>query len=199
MNDIEELKADYENSKLHSVFADVDDEILGRRCQGYFMKDVDVDKEGNTVFSVVFDNGHHYFTNGMDVTRAVDIPAKVFIHKYLEKVLYDYVQQAPFPVSNEVYCSQYEVSVTSFIRLVIDRDDRIVKVTNILVPIGFHHYNYGKDLLAIIYHRCKQLGYRLWLVDMVQSFYERMVKRGAKVIEVNDIVEVDDGTDLSGH
>lgn len=163
MNDIEELKADYENSKQHSVFADVDDEILSRRCQGYFMKDVDVDKEGNTVFSVVFDNGHHYFTNGMDVTRADDIPAKVFIHKYL----------------------------------VIDRDDRIVKVTNILVPIGFHHYNYGKDLLAIIYQQCKNLGYRLWLVDMVQSFYERMVKRGAKVIEENDIVEIDDGTDLS--
>ena len=199
MNDIEDLKTDHENSKVHSVFADVDDEILGRRCQGYFMKDVNVDKEGNTVYSVVFDNGHHYLTNGIDAKRADDIPAKVFIHKYLEKVLYAYVRLAPFPVSKDVHCSQYEVSVTSFIRLVIDRDDCIVKVTNILVPIGFHHHNYGKDLLALIYHHCKQLGYRLWFVDMVQSFYDRMVKRGAKVIEVNDIVEIDDGTDLSKH
>lgn len=68
-----------------------------------------------------------------------------------------------------------------------------------MVPIEFHHNNYGKDLLAIIYQQCKNLGYRLWLIDMVQSFYDRMVKRGAKVIEVNDIVEIDDGTDLSKH
>ena len=179
MNIFDALKADYEYNLQHLLFADVDDEILGKRCQGYFMKDVDVDKEGNTVFSVVFDNGHRYFTNGIDVTRANDIPAKFFIHKYLEKVLYDYVNQALFPVSKNVYCSQYEVSVTSFIRLVIDRDARIVKVTNILIPIGFHHHNYGKGLLALIYQQCKQLSYRLWLVDMVQSFYDRMVKRGS--------------------
>ena len=37
---------------------------------------------------------------------------------------------------------------------------------------------------------------KLWLVDMVEGFYNRMVKRGATVIEENDIVEINDKTDL---
>lgn len=199
MNCFEELKADYEYNQQHSIFADVDDDILGKRCQGYYLKDVDVDKDGNTVFSVVFDNGHHYVTNGIDASRVDDIPGRVFIHKYLEKVVYDYVRQVPFPVKQDVICSQYEVSVESFIRMVTDRNQRIVSITNIFIPRfpEYQYHNYGKDLIALIYQQCKTLGYKLWLVDMVEGFYNRMVKRGATVIDENDIVEINDETDLS--
>lgn len=122
----------------------------------------------------------------------------MLIHKYLEKIVYDYVRQVPFPVKQDVFCSQYEVSVTSFIRLVIDRERRIVCITSIFIPRDpkYQYHNYGKDLIALIYQQCKALGYRLWLVDMVERFYNRMVKRGATVIEENDIVEINEETDL---
>lgn len=198
MNSIEELKADYEYNKQHPIFVDVDDDLLGKRFQGYYLKDVDVDKDGNTVFSVVFDNGHHYVTNGNDASRANDIPCPVFIHKYLEKVVCDYVQEMPFPVSKDVYCVQNEISVTSFIRLIIDRDQCVVSITNIFIPRDpeYQYRNYGKNLIALIYQQCQTLGYKLWLVDMVEGFYNRMVKRGATVIEENNIVEINDETDL---
>lgn len=193
-----DIKEEFEFNKQHPLFTDKDDDILGKRCQGYFLKNVDVDKDGNTVFSVVFDNGHHYFTNGQIVSRVEDIPDFVFIHKYLEKIVYDYVRQVPFPVRKDVYCSQYEVSVDSFIRMIVDRDQRIVSITNIFIPrdIEYRYHNYGKNLIALIYEQCKKLGYRLWLVDMVEGFYNRMVKRGATVIDENDIVEINDETDL---
>lgn len=198
MNAVEEIKADSEYNKQYPLFADVDDEILGKRYQGYFLKDIDVDKDGNNIFSFVFDNGHHYFTNGQIVRRGDDIPDYVFIHKYLEKILYDYLRKVPFPVQKVVYCTQYEVSVTNLIRMVIDRALRIVSITNIFVPREqkYQYHNYGKDLIALIYEQCKRLGYKLWLVDMVEGFYRRMVKRGATVIEENNIVEINDKTDL---
>lgn len=195
---MDKLKAEIEEVGQNPLFADVEDSDLGERKAGYFVKAIGEDKNGYTIFQIVFDNGHFYFVNGNNIARGQDISAEVLIHKYLEKIVYDYVRLMPFPVSKDVYCTQIEVSVTSFIRLVVDRVQRIVSITNIFIPREpeYQYHNYGKDLIALIYQQCKALGYKLWLVDMVEGFYNRMVKRGATVIEENDIVEINDGTDL---
>lgn len=195
---VDELKAEIEEIGHHPLFADVVDSDLGERKAGYFVKVIGEDNDGYTIFQIVLDNGHFYFVNGNSVVRGQDISAEMLIHKYLEKIVYDYVLQMPFPVSKDVYCAQNEVSVTSFIRMVIDRDLRIVNITNIFIPRDpeYQYHNYGKNLIALIYEQCKRLGYKLWLVDMVEGFYNRMIKRGATVIEENDIVEINDETDL---
>lgn len=198
VSSMDELKAEIEEIGQHPLFADVDDSDLGERKAGFYAKIIGEDNDGNSIFQIVLDNGHFYFINGNKVARGQDIPAEVLIHKYLEKIVYDYVRQMPFPVNKDVYCAQNEVSVSSFIRMVIDREQRIVCISNIFIPRDpeYQYHNYGKNLIALIYQRCKALGYKLWLVDMVEGFYNRMVKRGATVIEENDIVEINDKTDL---
>lgn len=195
---MDELKAEIEEAGQLELFADVDDSDLGERKTGYFVKAIGEDDEGYSILQIVFDNGHLYYINGYNITRGQDIPASVLIHKYLERILYDYVRQIPFPVSKEVYCVPNEVFVTSFIKLFIDRGQNIVRITNIFIPrdLEYQYHNYGKNLIALIYQQCKELGYRLWLVDMVEEFYNKMLKRGANVLVENDIVEINDETDL---
>ena len=198
-SNIEQLKEDVEFNKLNPRFADVDDDVLGQRKEGYFIKVVDEDEDGNSVFQIVMDNGHTYCANGSDVQRGKDVPDAFFIHKHIEKILYDFLASSQLPVRQTVFCTENEVEISSFIRMVIDRSFRIVNLTNILVPLGYEHHNHGKNLISQIYGLCKVLGYRLLLVSMVQGFYNKMVKRGATIIFENDVVEITDGTDLGQH
>lgn len=198
-SDFEQLKEDIEFNKQFPLFADVDDETLGQRKDGYFMRVIDEDDSGNSIIQIVMDNGHIYCTDGADVRRGKDIPNDVFIHKHIEKILYDFLASSQLPVNQVVFCSDNEVAITSFVRLLIDREQKIVSLTNILVPQECKYHNHGKRLISQIFQKCKLFGYRFLLVDMVQSFYNRMVKRGATVIVENDIVEVTDVTDLNQH
>jgi len=79
-------------------------------------------------------------------------------------------------------------------RAVVDRDNKIVSATNI--HVYKRHLGYGKKLLKLIYTSCKKLDYRLFHTEMVYSFYMSMVKRGATVIEIEDVVEITDETNL---
>ena len=152
VSSMDELKAEIEEIGQHPLFADVDDSDLGERKAGFYAKIIGEDNDGNSIFQIVLDNGHFYFINGNKVARDQDIPAEVLIHKYLEKIVYDYVRQMPFPVNKDVYCAQNEVSVSSFIRMVIDREQRIVCISNIFIPRDpeYQYHNYGKNLIALI-------------------------------------------------
>ena len=198
---MDELKSEIEEIRKNSLFADVDDSDMGQRKAGFFVKIIGEDDNGYSILQIIFDNGHFYFVNGNKVARGQDISAEVLIHKYLEKIVYDYVRKMPFPVSKDVYCAQNEVSVNSFIKMVFDREQRIVYISNIFIPRNpeYQYHNFGKDLIALIYQQCKAFGYKLWLVNMVEGFYKRMVNRGATVIKENDIVEITDETDLKAH
>lgn len=198
---MDELKSEIEEIRKNSLFADVDDSDMGQRKAGFFVKIIGEDDNGYSILQIIFDNGHFYFVNGNKVARGQDISAEVLIHKYLEKSVYDYVRKMPFPVSKDVYCAQNEVSVNSFIKMVFDREQQIVYISNIFIPRNpeYQYHNFGKDLIALIYQQCKAFGYKLWLVNMVEGFYKRMVNRGATVIKENDIVEITVETDLKAH
>lgn len=74
--------------------------------------------------------------------------------------------------------------------------NEFASITNILVPGGFKHQGLGKMIIARLYDIAKRHGRRLELHDMVQSFYTRMIARGA-VPRPNDSVEITDATDLN--
>jgi hypothetical protein len=70
-----------------------------------------------------------------------------------------------------------------------------VKIPNIMIPYTLRHKGIGKHIISVIYGACKIFGYRLFIVQMVDSFYNRLLKRGAIMID-EDSVEITDDAKL---
>ena len=82
--------------------------------------------------------------------------------------------------------------------IVVSISGREVNISNILIPISMKWNNIGKDLISIIYKVVKKYNYKLFIVEFSNlSFYDSLVKRGAVVIEKDNIVQITDNTDLS--
>lgn len=182
------------------IFAPYDDLEMGKRIDGGF---VAIRKtQYGLCEEYVFDNGHRYgIFHDTNIIREGDtIPEVYFIHKFIEKCIYDIIVNNSECKTPVIYCTPIEVEVIAdsnpilLFRSVIDRDKKIVSVTNIFVYI--QHCGYGKQLLKSIYSFCKLLGYRLLLTEVVLPFYQSMVKRGATIIEYGNIVEITDKTNF---
>ena len=197
MTIVEEFKKEQAYNREHPLFAPFDDEEMGERLPGLFRAEI-VDQNGHDCLNMVFDNGEHFVYDHLEETMYhVDrIPESFFIHKFLEKVIYDFMaEHMPRETLQHIYCVRNEVSVRGFIRLLPYREEGIVYLPNIMLPSRLRHQGLGLKLISDIYAVCKRCGYRLILSMMVGSFYERMVARGAKVIDF-ETVEIDDGTNF---
>lgn len=87
-----------------------------------------------------------------------------------------------------------------FILLIVNEYRGRIHVPNIFLPREMHHHGIGLKMLDII--RTISLGqnYDFFIVDMVPSFYRRMIKRHALPCrDVDDAVGVVEDTDLSSH
>ena len=201
MTNIEEFQVDIEFNELHPIFAPYDDEKLGKRFTGRYER-IFEDKDG-LYKRWFFDNGHNYTRDLQSDTFYVcdPIPYDYFVHKWIEKAIYDIIITNTNVELPTIYCDENEIKAVSnpliSIRVLVNRDQKSICVTNIFVQLGMRNKGYGKKLLAEIYNICKKFGYRLFLTEMVHSFYEQMVARGAKVIEYENIVEITDETKLT--
>ena len=201
MNVIDKLKKDLIENEGSPLFAPYDDDKLGKRFPGRFER-IGVDN-GEDYKRFFFDNGNNYtfILNERKLYECKPIPADYYIHKHIEKAIYDIVTNN----SNEnlplILCQENEViskeNPVVLIRTIINRESRNVYVPNLLVQIEKRYQGYGKQLLREIYAICKNFGYRLFLTEMVESFYNRMVRRGARIIEVGNVVEITDDTSLT--
>lgn len=203
METLEKFKNDVEYNAEHQLIAPFDDENLGQRMQGGFVK---IDKDDEGIFKhFTFDNGNNY-TYDFNTKMLYDckpIPQEYFIHKYIEKCIYDIIANNSGENNPRIYCGENEIESYDdnpiiIVRVVIHRDYKTVCVTNIHVQIQYK--GYGKKLLSEIYKVCKMVNYKLQLTDMMPHFYNRMRHRGAKkVLGYNDRLEITDNTDLSSH
>lgn len=82
------------------------------------------------------------------------------------------------------------------LKIFILHDHKQVQIPNILVSGCLKHNGIGKKIISLIYRTCIQFNYRLFIVDMVESFYNRMLKRGAANIDP-DTVEITEKTNLN--
>jgi len=89
----------------------------------------------------------------------------------------------------EVTCLQYDDSPiqTLVLRVHFDHRSRQLKVTNILMPQGMQHQRLGKRTLGELYKVAEAHDYELLVVDMVASFYDRLVCRGAVVVDDHSV------------
>ena len=199
MTNTEQFKNDVTFNANNILFSMTDDEEMGQREQGFYIKDI-IDN-GHECQNFIFDNGHHYLLDNEEQMLCVcePIPEEYFIHKFLEKIVSDFIDKWSIGESDNetfIYCSTDEVKAESLIRLLPYRDDKIVYLTNIMIPIALKHKGLGKLLLKKIFDICQRLKYRFILLDVVDSFSKSLEKRNAKFLDF-DKIEITKETNLS--
>lgn len=81
------------------------------------------------------------------------------------------------------------------LKLVFLHDCNQIQIPNIFIPICMTHERLGKRTIKAIHDAGAKFGYELFVVDMVQSFYDRLIVRGA-VSMGHDSVQITAVTDL---
>lgn len=168
---------------------------MGQRGQGFYA--IDIIDNGHECQNFIFDNGNKYLfdTEEMKLYVCDPIPQEYFIHKYLEKVVSDFVNKFAI-MEPYIYCSTNEVKCGSLIRLLPYREDKIVYLSNIMIPFELKHKGLGKLLIKEIFEICQRLKYRLVLTDVVESFSNSLKNRNATFLDYHTI-EITDTTNLS--
>lgn len=101
---------------------------------------------------------------------------------------------------NGYYKDEYESEKqTKFIllRFYIYNEYRQIQISNIFLPTFMRYRGIGKKLIYTIFTISEKEQYELFIVDMVNSFYQKMIKRGAlPCMECDDAVQIVSNTKL---
>ncbi|MFX0549527.1 hypothetical protein ACOAKC_09325 [Hathewaya histolytica] len=91
-----------------------------------------------------------------------------------------------------------EDSLTKLKMLVININEEYkqIQIPNIYMPETMKYKNIGKALISKIFNIAKQNDYELFIVDMVPSFYQKLINRGALPCTEEDAVEITEDTRL---
>lgn len=202
MNVEEQLNQDIEYNRLHPIFPDETDDIFGEHKEGRYQKYME-DETQTDILRIVFDNGNTYDISQEDGTLVFKgiMPRSAFIHRYLQLLIQKFRQQhtLPLSVAGDIMCAESEVSSRPFVRIIINREDGWIGITNFHLDPEYQHRNIGKDFLKAVYSLCHELQFRLLLLDCMPTFYGCMVARGAVVIQEGDHLEIISTTDLDSH
>lgn len=85
----------------------------------------------------------------------------------------------------EIRGQETEDELTKFLMLrLYIRDDNQIVITNIFIPFIMRQKGFGMKILSIIFELAKKEDYALFISDMVQSFYNKMLQKNA--IQINE-------------
>jgi len=186
------------------------EEIDGmQRFNAYYLSQNNDDSK-----TVLFDNGNQYKINPEGkVVQRIDADDELFIDRQIIRVLNNFITcnsqlTNDYDYSNSNYDECIEFYRTSkdekkdrsiLIRIVINRMSKRIDIPNIMIPFELKHNGFGKKIINEIFEIVQKHNYKLYLIQMVEGFYNRMLKRGAKIIIPNDVVEITKTTDLTNN
>ena len=116
------------------------------------------------------------------------------IFNYLGSFKNDYIEQRFDFQINDDCCSDNQIEVYGYykdeyqpdkqtkcilLRFFINYEYRQVQISNIFLPDFMKHKGLGKRLIYKIFLITEKEHYELFLIDMVNSFYQKMIARGA--------------------
>jgi hypothetical protein len=182
-------------------------EINGlQRYNGHY-----IGQENDGFGTVKFDNGNFYVFKDDKIIKHIDGQDEYFINDHITQAIYHFIDTNPLMSQNHLYSDHNSEEVVEFyfinktedhnsrgtlVKLIIDRQSKNIEISNIFIEHSLKHNGFGKQIIKEIFHIAVKHGYRLFLVQMVESFYNRMLKRGATVIEFEDVVEITEKTNL---
>lgn len=182
------------------------EEINGMmRFNGYYLSEDNGGKQ-----TVLFDNGNLYILKDGEIIKRIEGDDELFIDKQIIKTINNFIVENP--KLSKVYsytASNYNDNIEFYgnpkdekegryllIRIVINRQSKSIDIPNVMIPFELKHNGFGKKIILNVYQVAQKHKYKLYLVQLVESFYNRMVKRGVKVIVPYDIVEITENTAL---
>jgi|GEM_PF-7086860 len=80
--------------------------------------------------------------------------------------------------------------------VLVDDASKSIGIPNILKPRAIEQRELGRSLIDAVRSVAKSLGYRLFIIDMVQSFHRKTLEWGAAEID-HETVEITDATRLT--
>ena len=86
----------------------------------------------------------------------------------------------------------------TLLEVLIFENSQSICIPKIMIHESIRHRGVGKKMIEICFKVARHFGYRLRIVQMVDSFFNRMLKRGAKQLDYDE-VEITESTDLSPH
>lgn len=185
---LDKFKKDVAWNSQHPLCPDIKDELFGIHKDGYYF--VRVLDKGELIVNYIFDNGHHYklYVSEQMFYKVEDVSIEYMIPRYILKVIFDFIEKYDLKDQEEckkdIYCNQFEINAMPLIRLLLHHQGQhIVDITNILIPFRLHGHGIGKKLIKEIYQTCVQYGYRLFLLDLVDSFKESLIRRNARIFD----------------
>mgnify|MGYP003392671420 FL=1 len=88
-------------------------------------------------------------------------------------------------INLEIRGQETENELTKFLMLELYiREDKQIIITNIFIPFIMRQKGFGMKILSIIFELAKKENYALFISDMVQSFYNKMLQKNA--IQINE-------------
>lgn len=176
-------------------------EINGQlRVNGHYRGETN---DGST--TVKFDNGNFYILKDQKITDHKDGEDEYFINDHITDAIYSVIGSNPLMSENYNYSDYNSEDTIEFyfidkvasnnsrgalIRLVINRDSRNIEISNIFIEYSLKYNGFGKKIIQEIFNIATKHNYELFLVQMVPAFYYKMIKRGAKDIAFEDIVQI---------
>ncbi len=83
-------------------------------------------------------------------------------------------------INLEIRGQETENELTKFLMLELYiREDKQIIITNIFIPMIMRKKGFGMKILSIIFELAEKEDYALFISDMVQSFYNKMLQRNA--------------------
>lgn len=89
-----------------------------------------------------------------------------------------------------------ENKTTRIIRVLVYHQTKQVLIPTIFLPKEIHHKGIGKYMIKTIYEVSKLFNYEVLIVDLVDSFREKLLKRGALSTNIYDALKIVDNTKL---
>lgn len=136
--------------------------------------------------------------------------------KRLEEKLFDYLYPYKKMYSSELF--EFDVSSSEIfeifgtyknfyssepneciiLRMSINEENKQICISNIFIPEFMTHQGTGKKIISIVFQLAEQFGYELYLIEMVPSFYNKMIKRQALEVEgYSDVLKIVKETKLT--
>ena len=125
---------------------------------------------------------------------------EMLIEQHLKKYLLSLNKYFVYSDDNTVYVSgkrnKDDTSDFYLLRLNVNIEDQEFQIPTIFIPREDRKKGIGLGLIAFIFGMAKKINFGLAIIQMTDSFYDKMLARGVKETGFYDCLEIVESTNL---
>jgi hypothetical protein len=130
------------------------------------------------------------------IEDAISNVVEQFLHPYLNHFHEYSIDRDSGAIEIRGLVNENDHRKTLVLKVLFSHEKHLAAIPNIFMPEFMKKKGLGKQLIAIIHQALKQYGYQLLIIDLVPSFYGKLVRRGAVICEEGESVLITDETRL---